>query len=47
MSGCSSNVGNSSPSSPIAPQGSYTLTLTGTNSALNLSASTTFTLTVN
>ncbi|MGC2161633.1 MAG: protease pro-enzyme activation domain-containing protein [Silvibacterium sp.] len=51
VSGCGSVSGNtvskSAPSSPTTPTGSYTLTLTGTNSTLNLSASTTFTLVVN
>jgi subtilase family serine protease len=43
LSGCGSSPGGS----PTAPAGIYTLTLTGTNSPLNLSATTTFTLTVN
>jgi hypothetical protein len=55
VSGCgtSSGTSNSSssssttPNSPTAPQGSYTLKVTGTNTALNLSATTSFTLTVN
>jgi subtilase family serine protease len=51
VSGCGSSSGNSpssnaTASSPSAPAGKYTLTLTGTDSALNLSATTTFTLTV-
>lgn len=43
VSGCGGSVDSSS----TTPQGSYTLTLTGTNNTLNLSASTTFALTVN
>jgi subtilase family serine protease len=45
LSGCGSGAGSMT-SSTTARAGTYTLTLTGTNGALNLSASTTFTLTV-
>ncbi len=49
VSGCGSKLGSSTTgvTSHSTPPGSYTLTLTGTNTALNLSATTTFTLTVN
>lgn len=50
LSGCGSSSGNSSSSNSTAgssPPGTYTLTLTGTDKAQNLSAVTTFTLTVN
>jgi subtilase family serine protease len=53
LSGCGSPSGSSSSNSSstttvstTAPKGSYTLTLMGTDTALNLSATTTFTLTV-
>ncbi|MGB0123406.1 MAG: Ig-like domain repeat protein, partial [Silvibacterium sp.] len=50
VSGCGSSGGsptsNSAAPASTAAKGSYTLTLTGTNSAHNLSATTTFTLTV-
>jgi hypothetical protein len=45
MSGCGGSA--SSPTTPTtAAKGTYTITLTGTNSADNLSATTTFTLTI-
>ncbi|HEX5234470.1 MAG TPA: protease pro-enzyme activation domain-containing protein [Silvibacterium sp.] len=50
-SGCGSSGGtpssNSSTTTSTSPKGVYTLMLTGTNQAANLSATTTFTLTVN
>lgn len=51
VSGCGSTPGpsansNATTSSSSAPTGKYTLTLTGTDSTLNVSAKTTFTLTV-
>jgi hypothetical protein len=49
LSGCGSSGSSSSSKATISssPPGTYTLTLTGTDKALNLSAVTTFTLTVN
>lgn len=52
VSGCGSSPGSSASSKAAtgltsAPLGKYTLTLTGTDRKLNLSATTTFTLTVN
>jgi hypothetical protein len=45
ITACGTSAGSSS--SPTSPAGKYTLTLTGTNTQQNLSATTTFTLTVN
>lgn len=46
-SGSSSGSSSEGTISTTAPKGTYTLTLTGTDTALNVSATTTFTLTVN
>jgi subtilase family serine protease len=47
VSGCGGSSSSTAAATTTSPKGTYTLTLTGTNSTLNLAETTSFTLTVN